>query len=513
MGSYILAHDLGTSGNKAVLFSLDGTFGAGELYEYPTNYPHPNWVEQDPEDWWKAVCVSTRRLLEKAAVHPSEIAALSFSGQMMGCLPVDKEGKALRPMIIWADTRAGKQAAEMEAALGMENVYRITGHRIGASYQGAKILWVRENEEDVYRKTAKVLLAKDYIIWRLTGNYVTDHTDACGTNLFNINTLRWDDDIIKALDIKRDFFPEPGPSTSQAGTIHREAALATGLLEGTPVISGSGDGSAATVGAGAVEVGDAYASMGSSAWVAICRDKAFFDPQMRTFNWLHPVPGLVTPNGTMQAAGFSYNWYGSALSAAEKEQAVNAGSGPYTVIDAEAEKSPPGSGGLVYLPYLLGERCPWWNLDARGALIGLSMTTGKGDISRAIMEGVGFNLKINLDVLEQCGEIRSMTVIGGGAKGRVWLQILADLWQKELFLPAYIADAASLGAAVSGGVGIGAFKDFTVVRKFNPPQKVIKPNRELAGRYEKLYEIFLKCYENLKGTYRDLAAYRRDFTG
>ena len=513
MPEYILAHDLGTTGNKATLFSFNGELKASVLYEYPVSYPHDGWVEQDPEDFWKAVCVSTKQLLEKSGVAGNEVAALCFSGQMMGCLLVDSKGSPLRPMIIWADTRAGQQADFMEKKLGMEYVYRTTGHRISASYSAAKLLWVRDNEENIYSRAAKMLHAKDYIIYKLTGNFVTDYSDASGTNLFDLVKKTWDEKIIKELGIDASLLPEPHPSSDKAGGISRQAAHETGLSEGTPVIMGGGDGSCACVGAGVVSEGSAYNVLGSSSWISLAGTAPVYDPQMRTFNWVHLDPSLYTPCGTMQAAGYSYNWYKNTLCYEEIAMGQQSGESPYKFIDSGILSSAPGANGLIYQPYLLGERSPRWDHDARGALIGLSVSTAKGDISRAILEGVAFNLKIILNILEQGAAtgINNIVLIGGGAKGDVWLQILSDVWQKTLTVPVLREEATSLGAAVCGGIGIGAFKDYTIINKFNRTEKTIEPNPALAERYEMLFSIFDESYNNLKNTYKRLAEYRRRF--
>ncbi|MCL2231900.1 MAG: xylulokinase [Treponema sp.] len=514
MPKYILAHDLGTSGNKATLFSLDGELGASVLYEYPVSYPHDGWVEQDPEDFWKAVCLSGRQLLEKANVTPADVAAVCFSGQMMGCLIVDSEGRALRPIIIWADTRAARQAEEMEQKLGMEYGYRTTGHRISASYSAAKLLWVRGNESDIYKRTHKMLNAKDYIIHRLTGAFVTDYSDASSTNLFNLDKKDWDERTIRELGIPRSMLPDPHPSSDCAGGIHAAAAAETGLLEGTPVIIGGGDGSCACVGAGVVSEGNAYNVLGSSSWISLASKTPVYDPDMRTFTWVHLDPELYTPCGTMQAAGYSYNWYKNTLCLDEIAQGKQSGENPYKLIDAGVNGTPPGSGGLLYLPYLLGERSPRWDHDARGALVGLSVSSGKGHISRAVLEGVAFNLKIILDILEGGvpGGINEIILIGGGAKGDVWMQILADIWQKPLAVPLFREEATSLGAAVCGGIGIGAFKDYSVINRFNKIEKTVMPNAALAEQYRALFAIFDKSYESLKGIYKELAEYRRTFS-
>jgi len=513
MAKYILAHDLGTSGNKATLFSLEGKLGASALYEYPVSYPHNGWVEQNPDDFWKAVCFSTSEILEKAKVSNTDVIAVSFSGQMMGCLLVDKNGRPLRPMIIWADTRAGQQAREMEKKLGMEYVYRTTGHRISASYSTAKLLWVRDNEGELYKNVYKMLHAKDYINYKLTGNYSTDYSDASGTNLFNLEKKDWDDRILKELGIPRSLLPDPHPSSDKAGSVTAAAARETGLREGTPVIIGGGDGSCACVGAGVVSEGNTYNVLGSSSWISLAARKPVYDPGMRTFNWVHLDPSLYTPCGTMQAAGYSYNWYRNTLCQDEVKDAKDKGESPYKLIDEGVPQSPPGAGGLVYLPYLLGERSPRWDHDAAGALIGLSIKSGKGDISRSILEGVAFNLKIILKILEKGvpGGINEVILIGGGAKGDVWLQILSDIWQKPLLVPVYREEATSLGAAICGGIGIGAFKDYQVIKQFNGIEKIIKPNTALAEQYETLFSIFDESYDSLKGIYKKLKEYKSRF--
>jgi xylulokinase len=512
MASYILAHDLGTSGNKATLFSLDGEVDAGVLYEYPVYYPGPGFVEQKPEDFWRAVCVSTKQLLEQTKVSPSDVAAVSFSGQMMGCLLVDGQGDALRNIIIWADTRASEQEAAMVKALDTDYVYKTTGHRISASYSAAKLLWVRDHEHEIFKRAGKMIHAKDYIILRLTGNIVSDYSDASGTNLFDLKKKEWDKSILSALGIPLSMLPEVLPSTAKAGTVSARAAGETGLLEGTPVITGGGDGSCACVGAGVVSEGNTYNVLGSSSWISLASREPVYDPEMRTFTWVHLDPKLYTPCGTMQAAAYSYNWYKNTLCGGEIAEAENRRINPYKLIDEGAAASPAGSGGLLYLPYLLGERSPRWNHSARGAFVGLSVTTGKGDVSRSVLEGVGFNLKVILDIVEKGapgGNIDEMIVIGGGAKGKAWLRILSDIWQKRLVVPKYTEEATSLGAAVCGGVGIGAFRDFSVIRRFNPLLDTIEPNPALGPRYNDLYSLFNQAYEALTGIYGDLAEFNR----
>lgn len=511
MGNYILAHDLGTSGNKATLYRPNGQLVASAVYEYPTYYPHHGFVEQNPDDWWKAICESTKLLLARSGVLPGEIAGLSFSAQMMGCLLVDQAGAPLRPMIIWADTRAAEEEAWMKARIGEERGYQITGHRLSASYSAAKLLWVRKHEPEVYARAYKMLHAKDYIIYRLTGKFVTDYSDASGTNLFDITQKIWSEEILTALEIDPGLLPELHASSDIAGSVTAEAAAATGLLAGTRVVIGGGDGSCACVGAGVVEEGNAYCVLGSSAWISSASRKPLFDPEMRTFNWVHLDPELYTPCGTMQAAGYSYRWYRDTLCKSEAREAKEMGISPYERMNEGVLRAKPGAGGLLYLPYLLGERSPRWDADARGTFIGLSVSTTKEDISRAVLEGVGFNLRVILESLRKGVDIRELILIGGGAKGPAWMQILADIWQAPLQIPAYLEEATSMGAAVCAGVGVGIFRDYKAAKAMNPIRRTVTPNEALKPCYDRLYDIFNKSYDALTGVYGELGEYRKLF--
>lgn len=512
MEKYILAHDLGTSGNKATLYDLQGRLAASRLVEYPTYYPQAGWVEQDPEDWWQAVCRATRALLESAGISGSEIAAVSFSGQMMGCVLVDEAGDPLRRALIWADTRSTAQERRMLEAVSIAEGYRITGHRLSASYGAAKLLWVKERQPEVYHRSCKLLNAKDFIIHRLTGRFVTDYSDASSTNLFDLNTKTWSEPLVKAFGLRMDLLPEAHPSSDVAGGVAKAAAQATGLLEGTPVVIGGGDGSCACVGAGVVREGKTYNVLGSSSWISMASRKPVFDSEMRTFNWVHLDPELYTPCGTMQAAGLSFNWFKNTLCGEEAERGKALGISPYRLIDEAIMQTEPGAGGLLYLPYLLGERSPRWDFNASGAFLGLRASTTKAQMARAVLEGVGYNLKVILDIFdrpEKYPKIEEIVLIGGGAKGRVWAQILADIWDKPLTIPRYLEEATSMGAAVCAGVGIGAFPDYSVIDRFNPEDTKILPREENRARYAQLYRIFNEAYEALRGVYGDLALLSR----
>jgi xylulokinase len=275
-----------------------------------------------------------------------------------------------------------------------------------------------------------------------------------------------------------------------------------------PVVIGGGDGSCATVGAGVVTKGDAYNIIGSSSWISMAAYEPYFEPEMRTFNWIHLDPALITPCGTMQAAGYSYSWYRDTLCMPEVHAAQIAGVNTYGILDRHISRSRPGAGGLLYLPYLLGERSPHWNYSARGAFIGLGASTTREDMTRAVLEGVGCNLKIILDLLEGQISADSVTMIGGGAKSAVWLQLLADIWGKKLLVPRYLEEATSMGAAVAGGVAIGAYKDYGAARQYNKIVAEVVPNPGCAGVYQDIYNTFKQAYEQLTPVYERLARIR-----
>ncbi|MFZ1382488.1 MAG: xylulokinase [Scrofimicrobium sp.] len=507
---YLLAHDLGTSGNKATLFDASGRLVASTVCGYGISYPRDRWVEQDPADWWSAVCTTTRELLDQAGISPTRIEAVSFSAQMMGCLLLGRDGEPLRPMVTWADTRAQKQESWMIAQVGMERGYRITGHRLSASYSAAKLLWIKENEPDAYAQAWKMVHAKDYVIYRLTGKLVTDFSDASSTNLLDIEQKVWSPELVDAFQIRPDLLPELHASTDVAGLVTTEAAEATGLAEGTPVVIGGGDGSCAAVGAGVVDAGRAYNVIGTSSWISTAASAPYFDPAMRTFNWVHLDPDLYTPCGTMQAAGLSYQWYRDTMCAEEITQAEIEGNSVYSLIDAEAAAAPVGSGGLLFLPYLIGERSPWWNHDARGAFVGLRASMTKGYLSRSVLEGVGYNLRIIKEALAAQQQIGEISMIGGGAKGRVWLQILSDIWGVPLAVPRFQEEATSMGAAICAGVGIGLYQNFKECSEFNPINTHIEPNAVNRDRYDRMYDVFQQAYHALVPTFESMASQEND---
>ncbi len=498
MAKYILAHDLGTSGNKATLFSETGQLVGSCVYVYETDYFDAIRAEQDAEDWWRAVCESSRQLITQSGIDNKDIAAISFSGQMMGCLCVDRAGDPLRKAIIWADQRSQKQAAQINEIIPLKEFYRITGHRNAASYGLQKFMWIRDNEPDVYENTYKTLNAKDFLVHRLTGKFYTEPSDATSMTCMDLASLKWSEKIVEAAGIDGDKLPEIKPSTFVAGGVTAAAAEQTGLCEGTPVVLGGGDGLCANIGAGSYKQGRTFSYVGSSSWIATTTDKPLIDEEMRTITWAHIVPGLYSPNGTMQTAGGAYNWLKNTVCTLESERAAAEGKSPYEFINAQIESSPAGANGVVFLPYLLGERAPRWNTEAKAGFLGLKMQNNRADMLRAVLEGVTMNLAIILDILRKQVDVEEMLVIGGGAKGAVWRQMMADIYGVKIKVPRLLEEATSMGAAITGGVGVGLFKDFSVIDSFLDIECEHLPNEALGEVYSQQREIFDSCYDALK---------------
>jgi xylulokinase len=505
--TYFLAHDLGTTGNKANLFDERGQPVASAFAGYETIYPRPGWAEQDAADWWRAVRDSTQELLSASIVAPGDIAAVSFSGQMMAALPVDKSGVPLRSAIIWADQRATAEAEFLADRCGFEQVYRRTGHRAGASYTAAKVLWIQRHQPELYARTYQFLQAKDYAACKLSGVFATDYSDASGTNLFDLERRDWAVDMIEAVGLDPRKLPPVHPSSTVIGKVTLEAAAETGLLTGTPVVIGGGDGACATVGAGSVHPGEAYNYVGSSSWIAVTSEQPLYDPQMRTFTFAHLDPQLYFPTGTMQCAGGSFDWLERLLRGEACPESSRRGETRlYDEMSAAAADVEPGAGGLLFLPHLIGERSPHWNPLARGAFVGLTMSHGRAEMARAVLEGVAFNLRMILDAfLEQGADIQAMRLIGGGARSSPWRQILADVYGLPILRPALLAEATALGAAIAGGVGVGLFSDFLVAHEIVQVEEAERPNPAHSQRYAALYGLFQQTYTALEPIFEQLA--------
>ena len=489
---YLLAHDLGTSGDKATLFTTEGQLVCSVVEAYPCDYRSGNRVEQNPDDWYAAVCRATKALT--AQVDPKEILGVSFSGHMMGSVLLDSHGQLLRPAIIWADQRATEETALLTRRLGDDRFYQITGNRNNPTNSIVKIMWA-QTHDGLEGRIDKSLNCKDYLIWRLTGSLGTDYSDASGTGAFDLNTFLWSEEILAAAGVAPSVMPELHPSTDRAGVITAEAAADTGLLTGTPVFCGCGDGTAASVGTGISQVGQGYISMGSSAWIACLEDKPLLDPLQRTFNLAGIEKHRVYPLGSMQAAGLSYNWMKDELCKAEQLSGENI----YTAINSQIARVPAGANGVMFLPYLIGERSPWWDAAAKGAFLGLSKDSTHADMLRAVMEGVTFHLTLILNVLRQNRDFDSLRIIGGGAKEPIWRQMMADVMGLKIRKLNLLEEGCSLGAAVVAGIGAGVFADASAIEKFIREDGEAVPDPAMTALYAPMVERFAEAYTRLQG--------------
>lgn len=488
----IIAHDLGTTGNKASLHDDDGKIIAHCTISYPAHFAAGGIAEQDPLDWWNAIGAATKKLLTDNSISSNQVSGVGISGQMMGAVLLDSEHKPVRPALIWADFRSTPQTKELVDAIGMESAYNELGHQLNPTYSITKAMWVRDNEPENWAKVRHICLAKDYVNYRLTGRLATDPSDASSTNAYDQVNGHWSERVLKAARIDPALMPEILASTAILGEITAEASSHTGLKIGTPVVVGGGDGPLAAVGAGIISAQDgAYVCMGSSSWVSVSSTKPLHDPKMRSMTFNHVVPGHFVPTATMQAGGASLQWITETLIPENNPDR-------YRILLDEAKNRSASSDGLYFLPHIMGERSPYWNPDASGTFIGLGKHHNRGDMVRAVLEGVAFNLLTCINAFSENGiGVKSVDVIGGGAGSALWLQIFADVWGIPVQSRSIVEEANSLGAAVTTLVGLGK-ADFNIVKSLSTITSKYTPDTGAHKNYLAGHEIFLKGYLGLE---------------
>ena len=503
--SYIIGIDIGTSGTKTVLFDAAGNKLASKTVEYPLYQPQDNYAEQEPADWWNAAVEGIRAVT--AGIDTAEVAGIGLSGQMHGLVMLDCEGNVLRRSIIWCDQRTQKQCDEITERVGAKRLMDITMSPALTGFTASKILWVRENEPEIYDKCRTILLPKDYIRYMLTGERATEVSDASGMQLLDIAKRGWSDEVLSALDIDIDMLGRVYESPDVTGTINGAAARATGLREGTPVVGGAGDNAASAVGCGVVASGRAFTTIGTSGVVFAHSPVVTGDAKGRIHSFCAAVPNEWHVMGVVQSAGLSLRWFRDNFEAAEQAEADARGIDVYRVMDEYAAKIPVGSNKLLYLPYLMGERTPHLDPSARGAFIGLSSTHTRNDMLRAVMEGVTFALRDSLSIFGSAGiKTESMMACGGGASSPLWRQMLADTFGCPVQTAAS-NEGGALGAALLAAVGGGIYGSVreacdAVIKTKN----VCEPIAENAKKYDELYEIYTGIYAKLADTYKALAA-------
>ncbi|MBC7251676.1 MAG: xylulokinase [Anaerolineae bacterium] len=500
--AYFLGIDVGTTGSKSLLITEKGQVTASATVEYPMYTPQPQWAEQNPQDWWQATVESIRKVLTTSQVPPDQVMGVGLTGQMHGLVLLNKEGAVLRPCIMWNDQRTGPQCAWITERVGPQRVLQLTGNPVLPGFTAPKIIWVREHEPEIYEQVAKVLLPKDYIRYRLTGEFATEVSDASGTSLFDVGRRRWSQDMLEALDIPAEWLPECYESPVVSGYVSQAVAEVTGLKAGTPVVGGGGDQAAQAVGSGIIETGLISVTIGTSGVVFASTDEFVIEPEGRLHAFCHAVPGKWHLMGVMLSAGGSFRWFRDTLGQTEKEMASLLGQDPYELLTAEAASAPAGCEGLLFLPYLTGERTPYPDPNARGVFMGLTLRHDKRHLVRAVLEGVAYGLRDSLELMKNLGtEIHQVRASGGGARSELWRQILADVFDSELVV-INVTEGAAYGAALLAGVGAGVYKDVAeACRQTIEVVQRTEPVPENTALYRELYPVYRTLYSALKPSF------------
>jgi len=511
MSDLILTYDIGTTGAKAAIFTKDVTLLGSAYKPYETYYPKPGWVEQAPEEWWSAVVEATRELVEQTGIRPQDIAGISFSGQMMGQVPVDKEGNLLQDRVpIWADARASEQVKQVFEVLGgYQEFYRITmqGHN-PELYAIFRVMWYRDNMPEVFRKTYKFLHSKEFIANRMTGNFATDYTDQALGCTLDMKKRTWSEEMFKAANLSRDVFPELHESIDVMGKLTRKAADVLHLVEGIPVVVGSGDGPAAAAGAGALEPGDAYFYIGSASWGGTIETEPIGDFDTKVIVHNHLVPGLNHSQYVMYTGAIAQQWAKENFFGEDQE-----GVDLYKMASDLAERIPLNEDTVIFLPYMRPGGAPYNNMNARGVFVGIGLNHKREHLFRAVLEGVSFNIRLLLDRFEKFRgqELPSLNVIGGGSRNPFWMKLLADITGRPITTTSLKQEANCFAAAQCVGVGVGLYEDFKEVKKLIRVEQEYLPDPEVQEFYEKKFEIFLKAYQDMLETY-DLIADMETFS-
>jgi xylulokinase len=503
--AYLLGIDVGTTGTKVLLISPDGGVVARANHGYPLETPKPGWAEQDPADWWDATVVGIRDVLAASKARREDIAGLGLSGQMHGSVFLDLRNEVLRPAILWCDQRTADQCAWITERAGEKVVVEETFNPVLTGFTAPKIVWLRQNEPDTYARVRKILLPKDYIRFRLTGVFATEVSDASGTSLLNIARRQWSQKMLAALDLKEDMLPKVFESPEVSGRISADAAKVTGLAAGMPVVGGGGDQAAGAVGNGIVREGVISVTTGTSGVVFAHMDQPRMDPQLRTHTFCHAVPGKWHVMGVMLSAGGSLRWYRDALAQQEVAIAKDMGVDPYELLAAEAAQAPVGCEGLIFLPYLSGERTPYPDPWARGVYFGLNLRHRRPHLVRAVLEGVSYGLRDSLEILREMGlKISQVRASGGGARSALWRQIQADVFDTEL-VTINVDEGPAFGVALLAGVGAGIYPSVEEAcdRTISIADRTVA-NSDNAELYDTFYPIYQALYGSLKGHFLEI---------
>jgi len=496
MKSYFLGVDTSTTSSKALLIDEAGEVVAVASSPHTLQTPRPLWSEQNPPEWWQAVCVSIRSVLKKAGMKAETVAGIGLTGQMHGLVLLDDAGEVLRPAILWNDQRTQAQCDELHHRIGKGNFIQITGNIALTGFTAPKILWVAQNEPDVYAQVKHILLPKDYIRYRLTGEYAMDKADGSGTVLFDLKRRTWSPEVLAALGIDPTWMPPTFEGTEFTGCVTAKAAELTGLKAGTPVVAGAGDQAAQAVGVGAVEPGVVALTIGTSGVVFATTPSALVEPEGRLHAFCHALPGKWHFMGVMLSAAGSLQWY----------RDTQAPGLSFDDLLKEAENVPAGCEGLQFLPYLSGERTPHPDPLARGAFIGLTLRHGRGHLTRSVLEGVAFGLKDSFMLIQNAGlgNIHQVRASGGGIKSTLWRQILASVLEAEL-VTVNAVEGAAYGAALLAGMGACVWPDVAAAcMQLIKAAEITTPDERQAEKYREMYPIYGELYSALKTSFQKM---------
>lgn len=502
---YVIGCDIGTQGAKALVVDGTGKVVAKASAEYPLSTPKPGWAEQDPEDWVKEAAQCIREALRACEVSSADIVALGLSGQMHSSVFLDAAGRVIRPAILWCDTRTQAECREIEQRLTPSFLRKTVGNPALEGFTLPKILWLRKNEPENYKRVVTLFLPKDYVRWRWTGERSMEISDAAGTLALDIRKRTWAKELLRRLHIPLVWFPPVKESAEVCGRLRREAAQELGLAPGLPVVGGGADNPAAAVGCGVIDPGEVLVSLGTSGVVYAPAVRSNIDPKMRLHAFCSCLPGGNYFMGVMLSAGYALRWFRDTLAQKEKEAAQTEGRDAYDLLMQEAAQAPIGSEGLFFLPYLMGERTPHRDADARGAWIGLDVRHKRAHLVRSVLEGVAFGLRDSFEILRTLGTpVRRVVVTGGGSKSALWRRILADVLNHDIWMvqdnegPAY-------GAALLAWAGTqGKASLSETCRKWVKPELGAEKRLACAREYDTWYKNWRKLYPTLKKSFRSI---------
>jgi len=506
--NYILAHDSGTGGNKAVVYDENGKMIASVFEEYEAIHPKPNWAEQRPADWWRVFRSTTRKVIEKSGIDPKNIAVIGISGQQCSCTPMKKNGEVLmETSMIWYDSRSAEQAKRYLDTLGENNWYQKTGGGLRPdTYSGPKMAWIKENHPDIYQKADLFIGVKDYLNFRMTGVINAEFAEQTGTGVLDIHKWDYSQELADACGIDLNKLPPLRRSVDVIGKVTKEAAQELGLVEGIPVVSGSGDVSATAAGSGAVVEGRIYNYIGTSSWVAVSSKQPLLLNDIKPYVFCHCVPGMYVSNVSIYCAGNAFRWIRDVICEVEKNAAIQKGMEPYDLISEMAAKIKPGAEGLLFFPSMMGGSTITRNPNTAGAFVGLRIGHNRAHLARAALEGISLDLKMVLNLFEtMVPEFKELRLTGGGSNGFLWRQILANVYKKSIIVPTVTQETAALGAALCAGVGVGLWKNFEKVDDISTIKIRTDMQPEHIDIYEKLEKLYADTAKSLDQTYTRLA--------